>query len=160
MGHSSTLMGLGLSQAPTMVGSTPEPAVSGYAAFEWIAQLLREGVTSEQLSRIEVKYKSLDAKIRAGVSKHMTGSEADKHKDLVSVLCKRRDELREPADGAMPQQIKGVQYLWLIKHYFRIHDDDKGTYEFSAIMALEYSGDAKLGSWKDHWGMMVRRCVT
>ena len=60
----------------------------------------------------------------------------------------------------MPKQITGLQYLWVIKHYFRIHDDERVTYELSALMNLEYPGDAKLGTFKDHWDRMVRKCVT
>ena len=135
-------------------------ARDGDAAFAWIAPLLREGITFEQLAIIAAEFKSLDSKIRAGVSKHLVGAEAEKHKDLVSVLCKRRDELREPGGEAMPKQITGLQYLWVIKHYFRIHDDERVTYELSALMNLEYAGDAKLGSWKNQWDRMVRKCVT
>ena len=79
--------------------------------------MLREGVSFEDLEQIVAEFKSLDAKIRSGISKYLIGSEAEKHKDLVSTLCKKRDQLREPGDSeAMPKQIIGVQYLWLVKH--------------------------------------------
>ena len=44
--------------------------------------------------------------------------------------------------------------------YCRIYDNERVTFELSALTDLEYPGDAKLGVFKDHWDKMVRNCVT
>ena len=136
-------------------------ARDGKLAFAWIARLLQDGCTFEELGNILEQFQSLDDKIRAGFTKHLVGSEAEKNKELVSSLLKKRDELRKPSDPlAMPVQITGLQLIFCVKQYFRIHDNERVTFELSALTDLEYSGDAKLGVFKDHWDKMVRNCVT
>ena len=87
----------------------------------------------------------------------MSNKEAESCKDLVSFLSKRRDELKR---GEIPQQITGLQLVWLTRHYYRIQDTDTVHYELSARMGLEYSGDKNIGRWKDHWDSILRHCKT
>ena len=136
-------------------------ASDGRLAFAWIAKLLQDSTTFEELGNIPPQHQSLDDKIRAAMSKHMAGHVAESNKELVSALQKRRDELRKPASpAAMPVQITGVQLILLVRQFFRIHDGERVQYELSTLMDLAYPGDAKLGWFKDKWDYMVRNCVT
>ena len=47
-------------------------------AFAWIMAIERDGCTFEELGVIDPEHASLEAKIRYSISKHMTGSEAER----------------------------------------------------------------------------------
>merc|ERR1712127_503146 len=91
------------------------------------------------------------------MSKHATGNEAERTKELVSSIAKRRDELKK-ADP--PRQITGRQILWVVRKYFQVHDNERVQFELAALMELEYPGDANLGKFKDRWDHMVRHLRT
>ena len=97
------------------------------------------------IDRIPAKHQRLVAKIRLGVTRHMSGGEKEKNKKLVTYLEKRRQEM---AREAPPRQISGLQFVWLIKRYFMIHDTERVQYELSSLMEVEYPGDAQLDTWK------------
>ena len=122
-------------------------AIDGDAAFRMMARIENPSCTFEELSvdSIPTKHRRLVAKIRLGVTKHMSGAEKDKNKKLVTYLEKRRQEM---AREDVPRQISGLQFVWLIKRYFMIHDTERVQYELSSLMEVEYPGDAQLDTWK------------
>ena len=126
-------------------------------AFVWITRVEADDVTFDELGAVSPQFESLDAKIRMALSKHTTGHEADKNKELVSTLTKRRDELRR---ATVPRQIRGRQLLLLVRQFFRIDDNERVQFELSALMDLEYPGDANMGTFKDQWDFMLRHLVT
>ena len=134
-------------------------AADGKAAFRLMARIEKPDTTFEELGvdLIPPKLQRLAAKIRHAVTKHMAGGEKEKNKKLVSHLEKRRQEMARKAE---PEQISGPQLIWLIKHYYMIHDTERVQYELSSLMDLTYPGDAQLSWWKDHVDHMLRNLVT
>ena len=126
-------------------------------AFQWITRIEQPDCTFEELGVVSTETHSLDAKIRVSLSKHMTGSEAERNRELVSSLTKRRDELRK-ADS--PMQIRGRQLIYLIRQFYQIDDAQRVSFELSALMDLEYPGDSNMGPFKDQWDFMLRHCIT
>ena len=114
-----------------------------------MARVEHPDCTFEELGQIPLKHRSIDAKIRANISKQMAGQQAESNKELVSFLLKRRDELKK-AD--VPKQITGLQLVYLVRRFFQINEKDRVQYELSALMNLTYPGDAKLGWFKDKIG--------
>ena len=55
----------------------------------------------------------------------------------------------------MPQQITGLQMIYLIRRFFQIGDTEETSFELTALMALEYPGDANVGQFKGPWGCMM-----
>ena len=67
--------------------------------------------------------------------------------------------MRKPASGP-PKQITGIQLVFLVAQFFKIHEGERVQYELSTLMDLEYPGDAKLAWFKNRWDAMLRHCVT
>ena len=126
-------------------------------AFAWVTSVELDDTSFDDLSAVPAEFRSLDSKIRMALSKHTTGSEADKAKELVSTLVKKRDELRK---ARIPRQITGIQLMFLVKQFYRIDANKQVQFELSALMDLAYPGDAQLGPFKDKWDYMIRHCVT
>ena len=127
------------------------------AAFAWITHVEQDATTFEELGNVLPQWVSLDAKIRVAMTRHTTGSHAEQHKELVSNLTRRRDELKR---ASMPTQISGRQLLWIVRHYFQIHEKERVQYELSALIQLEYPGDSQMGPFKDRLDHMFRHCRT
>ena len=116
--------------------------------------------TFEELDEdlIPKRHESLVTKIRVGITKHTTGSGTSKANDkLVSSLNKKRHELSREA---LPKMLSGLQYVWLIKRFFRIHETKRVQYELSALTGLEYPGDAQLSTWKNNLDHLLLNLVT
>ena len=126
-------------------------------AFAWIARVEQDDTTFEDLGMVEPHRESLDAKIRVSMSKHTTGHEAEKNRELVSTLVKRRDELKK---AMPPTQITGRQLLFVVRKFYQIHEKERVQYELSSLMDLDYPGDAQMGPFKDRWDHMVRHLRT
>jgi len=50
--------------------------------------------------------------------------------------------------------------IFLVRQFFRVHDTEKVSFELSALIALEYPGDANMGWFKDRFDLMLRHCRT
>ena len=87
----------------------------------------------------------------------MQGAEKAKNEKLVTYLEKRRQEM---ARESPPRQISGLQFVWLVKRFFMIHDTERVQYELSPLMDLTYPGDGKLDSWKNNVDHMLRNMRT
>jgi len=60
----------------------------------------------------------------------------------------------------VPKQISGLQIIFLVRSFYRVHDTEKVSFELSALMELEYPGDANMGWFKDRFDTMLRHCRT
>ncbi len=126
------------------------------SAFEWIVRVEAESCTFDELYD-SGEFKTLDAKLRSGISKHINGTESGRNAELVSSLQRRRDELRK---GNVPRQIRGRQLLYTVRQFYGIRPNEHISFELSALMDLEYPGDAKLPEFKDRWDHMIRHLRT
>ena len=126
-------------------------------AFELMAKAEHPDTKFEDLALVPPRWQSMNAKLRTAMSKLLIGGSSDKTPELVSLINKRRDELKR---AATPQQITGLQMVFLVKQFYQINEKDRVVFELSALIKFEYQGDAKLPWWKDHWDKMVRHCVT
>ena len=88
-----------------------------------------DDVNFEELGVTVPEFASLDSKLRAALTKNTSGSDAEKHKDLVDViLAKAEEELK----GAMPRrQIKGRQLILLIRRFYEVKKDRRIQYELA-----------------------------
>ena len=50
--------------------------------------------------------------------------------------------------------------IYLVREFFRVHDTQETAFELSALMSLEYTGDASKAVFKDQWDHMVRHLRT
>ena len=75
------------------------------------------------------------------MSKHTAGKDAEANTPLVPRLIHKRDELRK-ADP--PVGITGLQLIYLVREFFRVHDTQETAFEFPALMSLEYTGEGHL----------------
>ena len=119
-------------------------------AFAWVARVEQDDCTFDEVGIVPDEFLGLDAKIRVGMTKHTTGPEAEKNKELVSTLLKRRDELKK---AAPPRQVTGLQLLWLVKSFYQIHVNERVQFDLVAFMELEYPGDAEMGWFKRRVGL-------
>ena len=126
------------------------------SAFEWIVRVEAESCKFDELYDSS-EFKSLDAKLRSGISKHINGTETGRNAELVSSLQRRRDELRK---DNVPRQIRGRQLLYAVRQFYGIRPNEHISFELSALMDLEYPGDAKLPEFKDRWDHMIRHLRT
>ena len=127
-------------------------------AFARFARIKNPECTFEELANIPREYVGLDTKLRSSVSKHCLGSEADKNRALVQHLDKRREELE--LHGDTPRQITGMQLVWLIHRFFKIHESSQVSYDLCVLTDLTYPGDAKLPEWKDQLDGIIRHLKT
>ena len=68
-------------------------------AFAWVIRVENEEIEFDELGKVSFEMKSLDSKIRSGLTRYLHGKEAEKEKqELTSFLLRKRDELRK----AMP----------------------------------------------------------
>ena len=84
-------------------------------AFGWITRVEADDCSFEELGNPRSSMASLDAKLRTAITKHTTGSEAEKRRDLVSKLTGKREELKL---SPMPKQISGHQLLLVVRKSF------------------------------------------
>ena len=105
----------------------------------WLACVEHDDVDFDTFRRVPSAFESLDAKIRAAMSQHMAGKDADAIQALVQRITQKRDEVRK---AAVPRQITGLQIVDLARSSYRIHDTEHTTFELSTLMSLEYPGDA------------------
>ena len=125
-------------------------------SFEWIACVEDDNASFIDLGITAPEFASLDAKLRAALSKHTTGDSVQ-GKELVNVILGKAEELKR----AMPRrQIKGRQILLLIRRFFEVKQDRRIQYELSNLLDLSYPGDKKLAQFKYAWDNMLRnmRC--
>ena len=128
------------------------------AAFAWVSRVEDDSATFDDFGRVAPEWVSLDAKIRSGLTKYLVGKDAEKeNKELVSYTLKRRDELRK---AAVPRQITGLQIIFLVKSFYRVHDTEKVSFELSALMELEYPGDGNMAVFKDKLDFTFRHLRT
>ena len=73
-------------------------------AFAWITRVEAKDCTFDELGAPGASKVSLDAKLRAAITKQTVGSEAEKRPELVSALVAKREALKR---GASPKQITG-----------------------------------------------------
>ena len=143
-----------------VIDAVTAAAGNGERAMLYAAKVLQDSARFEDFAVVPDELKSLDDKIRATMSKHLQGKEAENNKELSSALNKRREQMLMPASGAMPVIVGGMQLVYLVKAHFKIHDSERVQFDIIALIALEYPGDAKLASFKDHWDKMVLNLVT
>ena len=93
-----------------------QAAVDPDDAFERTNRLQNPDCSFEELAVVPRHWASMNVKIRAAMGRLTIGGEADKTPELVSLLSKRRDELRR---AAKPQQITGLQMIYLVKLFTR-----------------------------------------
>ena len=122
-------------------------------AFQWVARVEQEGVDVSSFQAVPEGFKSLDAKIRSAMSKHLSGKDAESARELVSHLHEKMDEMRK---AAVPRRITGLQMLFLVTSYYRVPDTEKTAFELSAPMSLEYPGDDQMDWFKGRWDHLVR----
>ena len=67
-------------------------------SFEWVAGVEDDGVTFEGLGVTTPEFTSLDAKLRAALSKHTTGDNV-KCKELADVILAKAEELKRRCPG-------------------------------------------------------------
>jgi hypothetical protein len=94
---------------------------------------------------------ALDAKLRAGISTHITGEAAEKI-PLVAMIISRQEENEETHDRPM----SGRQLVLIIRQYFEVRQDERITYDLSDIMDLTYPGDNAMEYFAERWDDMVR----
>ena len=98
---------------------------------------------------------SLDAKLRAALTKNAASTDNDKQ--LVNTILARSEELKR----AMPRrQIKGRQIVLLVRQFFEVKEDRRIQYEITNLLDVTYSGHARMSQFKYSWDNMVRnlRC--
>ena len=123
-------------------------------AFARFSRIKNPACSYEELATIPREFIGLDTKLRSSISKHCLGAEADKNRDLVQHLDKKREELE--LEGDIPRQITGMQLVWLIHRFYRIHESSQVSYDLCVLQDLTYPGDAKLASWKDQLDGIIR----
>jgi hypothetical protein len=93
----------------------------------------------------------LDAKLRAGISTHITGEAAEKL-PLVAMIVARQEEYEETHDRPMT----GRQLVLIVRQYFEVRQDERITYDLSDLMDLTYPGDHAMEYFAERWDDMVR----
>ena len=54
------------------------------------------------------------------------------------------------------QQIKGRQIVLLVRQFFEVKEDRRIQYEFTNLLDVKYSGDARMSQVKYSWDNMIR----
>ena len=130
-------------------------AVNPETSFEWIARTEDDDVGFDELGVTIPEFVSLDAKLRAALTKNAASTDNDKQ--LVNTILAKSEELKR----AMPRrQIKGRQIVLLIRQFFEVKEDRRIQYEVTNLLDVTYSGDARMSQFKHSWDNMVRnlRC--
>ena len=104
-------------------------AIDDEAAFARFSRVREDTCTFAELGCIPRKFKSLDGKIRSGMSKQAAASKGANEK-LVGRLTKRRDELRKQTP---PLQITGLQQVFIVRQFFRIGEGETVRFELEAL---------------------------
>ena len=83
-------------------------AIDAEAAFQKMVRVQDPNCTFEELAAVPADWQSMNMKVRGAVAKLLIGQAAEKTPELVSMLSKRRDELRRAATPRAPVQRKKV----------------------------------------------------
>ena len=99
------------------------------------------------------EFMSLDAKLRAALTKNAASSDNDKQ--LVNTILAKSEELK----WAMPRrQIQGRQIVLLVRQFFEVKEDKRIQYEATNLLDVTYSGDARTVSYT-HLTLPTKRIV-
>ena len=91
-------------------------AIHSEAAFQWINRTEDDDVDFEELAITTPEFESLDAKLRAALTKFAPG-DADRPKEVMQAILAKSEELKR----AMPKrQIKGRQIVLLVRQFFEV----------------------------------------
>jgi hypothetical protein len=126
-------------------------AVDPDTSYQWISIVGKDGTTSDALRVPGVGNAALDAKLRAGISTHITGEAAEKV-PLVAMIVARQEEYEETHDRPMT----GRQLVLIVRQYFEVRQDERITYDLSDLMDLTYPGDHAMEYFAERWDDMVR----
>jgi hypothetical protein len=126
-------------------------AVDPDLSYPWISIVGKDGTMADALREPGVGNAALDAKLRAGISTHITGEAAEKI-PLVAMIISRQEEYEETHDRPM----SGRQLVLIIRQYFEVRQDERITYDLSDIMDLTYPGDNAMEYFAERWDDMVR----
>jgi hypothetical protein len=118
---------------------------------QWISIVGKDGTTADSLQTTGVGNAALDAKLRAGISTHVTGEAAEKL-PLVAMIIARQEEYEETHDRPMT----GRQLVFVVRQYFEVRQDERITYDLSDLMDLTYPGDHAMEYFLERWDDMVR----
>ena len=94
---------------------------------------------------------ALDAKLRAGISTHITGEAAEKI-PLVAMIIARGRSMKRPHDRPM----FGRELVLIVRQYFEVRQDERITYDLSDLIDLTYPGDHAMEYFAERWDDMVR----
>ena len=50
--------------------------------------------------------------------------------------------------------------VYMVRDFFRVQDSEQTAFELSALMALEYTGNAQKVAFTHGWGLMLRHLRT
>jgi hypothetical protein len=126
-------------------------AVDPDLSYQWISIVGKDGTMADALREPGVGNAALDAKLRAGISTHITGEAAEKV-PLVAMIIARQEEYEETHDRPMT----GRQLVLIVRQYFEVRQDERITYDLSDLMDLTYPGDHAIEHFAERWDDMVR----
>jgi hypothetical protein len=126
-------------------------AVDPDLSYRWISVAGKDGTKANMLASPGEACAALDAKLRVGISTHITGEAAEKL-PLIAMIIARQEEYEETHDRPM----SGRQLALIVRQYFEVRQDEKITYDLSDLMDLTYPGDHAIEHFADRWDDMVR----
>jgi hypothetical protein len=126
-------------------------AVDPDLSYQWISIVGKDGTMADALREPGVGNAALDAKLRAGISTHITGEAAEKI-PVVAMIIARQEEYEETHDRPM----FGRQLVLTVRQYLEVRQDERITYELFDLMDLTYPGDHAMEYFAERWDDMVR----
>ncbi len=103
------------------------------------------------MSLCELRFESLDAKLRTVLLKFTTGEHANKHRELSNVIL-------EATDGCKAREIliRGRQLLQLIFTFYQVDTDERIKYDLMNITSVTHPGDAHMAKFMFDWNDMLK----
>ena len=119
-------------------------------AYPWILEVTDDDATFDALSICELRFESLDSKLRTALTRFTVGDQANKHRELSNVIvkatedCKRRRVL-----------IRRRQLLHLVFTFYQVDTDKRIKFDLMNITSIEYPGDAHMAKFLFEWDDML-----
>ena len=119
-------------------------------AYAWVLDVWQDDATFTSLADSGPRFMSLDSKLRAALTKYITGDVANKHRELA-------DEITKATDRAQHRKIplRGRQILYIIRTFYQIDSEKRIQYSMHNLMSIEYPGDAQMSKFLRSWDHML-----
>jgi hypothetical protein len=109
-----------------------------------------DDATFESLSRCELRFETLDSKLRTALARYAVGEQGNKHRELANVIVKATDDCKR-----RKVLIRGRQLLYLVFTFYLVDKDKRIRFDLMNITSVAYPGDAHMAKFLYDWDDML-----